>query len=476
MPVSTGPTLKEAMILKPIFEESLAQAAYLIGCPSTGEALVLDPTIDIERYLDAAAAEGLRITGVAETHIHADFVSGARALALATGAELYVSGEGGPDWQYAFAHAPGVRLLHDGDTIAVGRIRLEAVHTPGHTPEHLMFVATDTSASGEPRVFFTGDFLFVSDIGRPDLLETAAGYTGTMEASARRLFSSIHRVRPYPGHIVIWPGHGAGSACGKSPAGVPASSLGYERLSNWALREDDEEAFVRAVLADQPDPPMYFAEMKRINKDGAPAWRSAPGLSPFDASELRRWVDAERLLIDARTDLDWFARGSVTIPPGRNFATWAGSVIPPTDPFVIVAADESGAADARRALAVVGRTAAAGWISPGTLERYRNGGGEIETIATRADVREGEVLIDVRSSSEWSAGHLDGAIHVPLARLPERTDGLNRDADVLVYCQSGRRAAVAVTALRRAGFRQVASLEGGLSGYTQRQESRATVA
>ena len=271
------------MILKHLFEDSLAQSAYLIGCAASREALVVDPTVDIGRYVEAAAAEGLRITGVAETHIHADFVSGARALAAATGATLYVSGEGGPDWQYAFAGEPGVRVIRHGDTIDLGNIRVDVVHTPGHTPEHLMFLVTDTMASPAALGALTGDFLFVGDVGRPDLLETAAGQKGTMEAGARTLFASLRGLQTLPDHLVVWPGHGSGSACGKSLGGVPVSSLGYERLANWALRERAEAPFVGTVLEDQPDPPLYFGEMKRVNKVGAPGWSASPALPPLGA-------------------------------------------------------------------------------------------------------------------------------------------------------------------------------------------------
>ena len=244
------------MILEHLYEDAIAQSAYLVGCGATGEAVVIDPHVDIERYLAAARRRGVRITAVAETHIHADYVSGARALAEATGATLYVSGEGGPDWQYSFAGDPHVRVLHDGDVFEVGRLRLQAVHTPGHTPEHLIYVLTDGGVTDVPLGAFTGDFLFVGDVGRPDLLETAAGQPGTMRASASRLFRSLRQLDALPDHLVIWPGHGSGSACGKALGGVPVSSLGYERLTNWGLREGSEQAFVEAVLAGQPDPQM----------------------------------------------------------------------------------------------------------------------------------------------------------------------------------------------------------------------------
>src|SRR5690606_13169215 len=256
------------MLLKRFYDNKLAQASYLVGCAATGEALVVDPNRNAEEYVAAAAGEGLRITHVTETHIHADYVSGSRELAARTGARMYLSAEGGPDWQYEFAAADGATLLRDHDTFMVGNIRIEVLHTPGHTPEHLSFLVTDTAATEAPMGVFTGDFVFVGDVGRPDLLERAAKVANTMEAGARQLYASIQRFKELPNHLQIWPGHGAGSACGKSLGAVPQTTLGYERVVNWGLTSPSEAEFVREVLEGQPDPPRYFAEMKRINREG----------------------------------------------------------------------------------------------------------------------------------------------------------------------------------------------------------------
>jgi len=462
------------VILERLAEGSLAQSAYLIGCAATGEALVIDPTIDTAPYIEAATAEGLRITGVAETHIHADFVSGGRSLAAATGATLYVSAEGGPDWQYTFAGEPRVRVLRDGDVIRVGNIRLEAVHTPGHTPEHMMYVVTDARASQEPAGAFTGDFLFIGDVGRPDLLETAAGQVGTMEASATRLFASLRRLSVYPDHLLIWPGHGSGSACGKNLGGVPVSSLGYERLTNWALRETNEHKFVASVLEDQPDPPLYFGEMKKVNKQGAAPWSATPALPAIPEVAL---TGGQKLVVDIRLDADrGTLPGAIAIPFGRNFSTWAGSVVPASIPFVLVAPDQGTATAARRALALIGRTAAEGWISPAALARYRATGGALESVRTTARPGAEQTLVDVRTTAEWRAGHLAGAIHVPLARLPERVAKLDRSTPLLAYCEAGTRSGIAATALRQLGFADVTSLEGGLSSYRNHFGEAAEVA
>src|SRR6476659_3765655 len=258
------------MFFRRFYDDQLAQASYLLGCQATGEALVVDPNRHLEPYLRGAEAEGLRITHVTETHIHADFVSGSRELAARAGARLLLSAEGGPEWSYAFARDAGATLLRDGDRFMVGNIRFDVLHTPGHTPEHLSFLVTDTPATDRPMGAITGDFIFVGDVGRPDLLEKAARVAGTMRASAHALFGSIQRFKQLPDYLQLWPGHGAGSACGKALGAVPSSTLGYERIANWAFTAGSEAEFVKLVLEGQPAPPRYFAVMKRLNRDGPP--------------------------------------------------------------------------------------------------------------------------------------------------------------------------------------------------------------
>ena len=214
------------MFFKRFYDDGLAQASYLIGCESTGEAVVVDPNRDIGQYVAAATADKLRITHVTETHIHADFVSGSRELADRADAKLLLSGEGGRDWQYAFAAQSHAQLLNDGDSFTVGRVRIDVIHTPGHTPEHLAFLVTDLASSDKPTGLLSGDFVFVGDVGRPDLLERAAKKVGTMEAAAHQLFRSIQRFRELPDYLQLWPGHGAGSACGKSLGAMPQSTVG----------------------------------------------------------------------------------------------------------------------------------------------------------------------------------------------------------------------------------------------------------
>ncbi|HEX6105052.1 MAG TPA: MBL fold metallo-hydrolase, partial [Gemmatimonadales bacterium] len=295
------------LLLERLYDPKLAQASYLIGCAAAGEAVVIDPNRDVDQYLRAADALGVRIAHVTETHIHADFVSGSRELAARTGAALYLSDEGGPDWHYAWAREAGAVLLREGDEFAVGSIRMRAIHTPGHTPEHLSFLVTDGAAATEPIGAVTGDFVFVGDVGRPDLLERAANVKGTMEDGARTLFRSLQRFKSQPDWLQIWPGHGAGSACGKGLSAVPHSTVGYERRFNWAFGVEDEEEFVRLVLAGQPEPPAYFGRMKTVNRDGPRVLGRLPSPPALPPDRVEAVLGAGGLVIDLRPAADYAA-------------------------------------------------------------------------------------------------------------------------------------------------------------------------
>lgn len=472
------------MILKRFYEERLAQASFLLGCPACGEAIVIDPNRDVERYINAARAEGLRITTVTETHIHADFVSGSRELARRTGAALAVSAEGGADWQYGFANIPGATFLHDGDVIRAGTVRLTVRHTPGHTPEHLTFLLTDEAAAAEPVGAFTGDFIFAGDVGRPDLLERAAGISGTMETGARQLYRSLQAFSALPDRLLLWPGHGSGSACGKKLGGMPVTTLGYEKLANWAfhvaLHVQDESRFVETILEDQPEPPRYFAEMKLVNKMGAAAAGPQPARMPDSLVEKICGPTAQSQvqiqIIDLRPATD-FAQGfipsTISIPLNKSFLNWAGALLLP-GPEIYLIGEEHEVAAATAALSLIGRDGIAGWFSPSVIDNWRGVHGNLATIdqieaSQLLDrQRRGEVVLDVRAGSEFRAGHIPGAAHIPLGRLPEDAASLPKDAAIVVHCQSGNRSVVALSVLRKLGFSQVVNFPAGFSGY-QRQ-------
>jgi len=464
------------VILKRFYEDRLAHASFLVGCPAAREAIIIDANRDIGRYLQAAQAEGLRIVGVTETHIHADFVSGSRDLAARAGARLYLSEEGGPEFGYAFANEPNVTGIRNGSTITAGAVRLEVVHTPGHTPEHVSFLLTDQAVTPVPQAMFTGDFVFVGDVGRPDLLEKAVNQIGTAEVSARALFHSLQELAPLPDHLMLWPAHGAGSACGKSLGGVPVTTLGYERATNWAFQLDDEARFVEEVLAGQPDPPTYFREMKRINQHGAPpfeGFRVPPRLDPDGTLAA---IEGGDVVVDLRRAAEYtraFVPGTLNLPAGALAATWGGWLLPYDRPIVLLAGNEGDVAAAVRDLALIGIDNVRSWGLTSTALTFwgeRHGAPEkmptLEPVEAAERARRGELtLLDVRARDEYVAGHVPGAVLIPLGRLPQRASELDRARPIAVLCEGGSRSPIAASVLRRLGFTRVADVPAGFAGY-----------
>ncbi len=462
------------MFLKRFYDEGQAQASYLIGCGATGEAIVIDPNRALSQYLDAAKAEKLAITYVTETHIHADFVSGSRELAKATKAKLLLSAEGGPDWQYGFARSDGATLLHDDDVIKVGNVRIAVMHTPGHTPEHLSFLVTDTAVTDVPMGIVTGDFVFVGDVGRPDLLERAAKVANTMEVGARALFKSLERFRALPDFVQVWPGHGAGSACGKSLGAVPTSTVGYEKRFNWGVGTTDEQTFVEMVLAGQPEPPFYFAEMKRINRDGPTILDGFKAPAQGDLAALDRAIAAGAAVLDLRPASD-FARGhipkTVNVPLNKSFSNWAGWLVKYDQDIHLVVAGAD-AARAVRELAMIGLERVAAWYDPAVVPQAQAAGRALGTVqkTTAAEiaarVAQGEFhLLDVRNRTEFVQGHLPGAQHIPVGHLRERLAEIPRDKPILVHCQGGGRSAIAASVLQQLGIEGPVDLTGGYSAW-----------
>jgi hydroxyacylglutathione hydrolase len=453
------------MIFKHIYDDDLAQGSYFIGCQATGEAIVVDPRRDIQVFLDEAERADMRIVAVTETHIHADYLSGTRELARATGATVYLSGEGDADWKYGFDGTP----LVDGGRIEIGNVRLQAVHTPGHTPEHLSFLVTDGAATEEPAFILTGDFVFVGDVGRPDLLDEAALGVDTRFAGAAQLFRSLgERFLTLPDHVQVWPGHGAGSACGKALGEVASTTVGYERLVAWwapFVLRGDEQGFIDALLEGQPDAPRYFGRMKRHNKAGPAILGGLPELERLDGRDV---AGAGYLTIDTRT-AEAHARsavpGAIHVPAGKRFATYASYVIDPERderPIVLLAADADAAEALRRKLIGVGIDRAIGYVEdlaglparpPATVPPER-----------LADLDDAFVL-DVRTQTEHAEGHIPGATQIHAGRVMWRLDELPTDRPIVTHCQSGARSAVVASALRAAGFEDVRELEGSYEGW-----------
>jgi hydroxyacylglutathione hydrolase len=465
------------VLLHRIWDPKLAQASYLIGCTEAREALVIDATRDVDQYLALAASLNLRIAHVTETHIHADFVSGSRELAARSGATLHLSDEGGPDWRYEFAASDGAVDLHDGDGFTVGRVGVTALHTPGHTPEHLTFLITDAAAATEPIAAVTGDFVFVGDVGRPDLLERAASLKGTMESAARTLFRSIQRFKSQPDYLQIWPGHGAGSACGKGMSAIPQSTVGYERRFNWAFGVVDESEFVRLVLEGQPDPPKYFGTMKQINKQGPRALGGLPRPTLLAAERVIEVLDRHELVVDMRSSAEFATGhlpGSINIPFNNWFTTWAGWVVPYDRDVYLMSAKPDGrqAELALRDLAMIGLDRVAGSFGLDALGAWTHAG---RTLASFGRIASSELfarldagtaaVVDVRSRAEWEAGHIPGVVNIPAGELVDRMGELPQGRTLVVHCQGGTRSAIAASLLDARGVVGVLDLPGGFAEW-----------
>jgi hydroxyacylglutathione hydrolase len=460
------------MLLERFYNDLLAQSSYLLACQGAKLAIIIDPNRDVDRYMEAAAREKLKIAYVTETHIHADFVSGSRELAAKTGAQLIISAEGGKDWKYRFG-SPDARLVRGGDAIEIGSVRLDVRHTPGHTPEHLCFIATDCDASDRPVGMFSGDFIFVGDVGRPDLLERAANVRGTMDAMARQLFRSLRATKDLPDHLQLWPGHGAGSACGKSLGAMPSTTLGYERLASWAFNISNESDFVKEVLADQPEPPRYFAIMKTLNRDGPPPAPPQTELPELSLAALERALAGDAVVVDVRTIADFGAGhipGVLNLPVGSSFATWAGSLLPYDRDLVLLADDPRRIAKARHGLLLIGldRVVASG--GQALRETWKAKHGALQSVA-QLDVKQlakvtGRRVLDVRRATEWREGHMPRAEHFYLGDLAAMSRDLPRDTPIAVHCQGGTRSAIAASLLQAEGFTNVANVSGGIQAWT----------
>lgn len=454
------------MLLKYFYDQALAHASYLVGCQRAKVAIVVDPGRDIDQYIQMADREGVKLVAVAETHIHADYVSGARELADRIGAKLYLSDEGPAEWKYQYIGGYDHQLVRDGDQFMIGNIKFEVMHTPGHTPESVSFVLTDQGGGADkPMGIFTGDFVFVGSIGRPDLLQEAAGIANTAEPGARDLFKSAERFKQLPDYLQVWPAHGAGSACGKGLGAIPSSTVGYEKLFNPSLQYDDEDAFVRYILADQPEAPKYFAIMKRVNKEGPVVLGEGHHHELLDVANLAEAVQSGTV-VDL-TALPEYALGHVpgTINiPIAMLAAWAGWLVDYDRPAYLIC-EPSQMEEAARVLHKIGVENVAGAFD---VDAVRSSGAATEAYSSKtpADLSHlieiGEAnLIDVRSSAEWDEGHIEQAEHHFLGRLLNDLDQLPRRERIVVQCQLGGRSAIAASVLQAAGFKNVVNMSGG---------------
>jgi hydroxyacylglutathione hydrolase len=441
------------------FDTGLAQASYLVACDRTREAVVIDPRRDVDVYVAAASQSNLRIVAAIETHIHADFVSGARELQSIGAGTL-----AGPGASLKFS----AREVTHGERIDVGDLTLRFLHTPGHTPEHISIISEHP---GEPRRVFTGDTLFVGAVGRPDLLGEAV-----MRQLAGQLHHSLfHTLLALDDEVQVHPGHGAGSLCGAGIGGEPFSTIGRERASNPLLAHDDRDQFVTAVLGDLPETPPYFPRMKRVNGEGPPVFdlaRGYHGVASLDFDTAAAAVRAGAVPIDLCDDdavCGEHIAKALRIAFGPKIGYWAGWVLPEHSRIVLLTPDPSRAAEAGRQLLRVGFDTIEGYVTS-PANAWQAAGFPVARVTqiSAAELRQRAgtlTLIDVRSEREWKAGHAAGAIHIPIGDVNARSGDLSQDTPIATICEGGYRSMLAASMLMRAGFADVLNVAGGMAAY-----------
>jgi glyoxylase-like metal-dependent hydrolase (beta-lactamase superfamily II) len=441
----------------------LAQASYLIG--SNGEAAVVDPRRDVDVYIDAAREKGLTIRHVIETHLHADFVSGHRELAERTGARIYFGAKAGAK----FSHVP----VKDGDEIRMGEVTLKFLETPGHTPESVSIVVTDRAKSDTPEAVLTGDTLFIGDVGRPDLM----GSKASPEDLASKLYDSLHeKLLKLPDSVKVYPAHGAGSLCGRNISSETSSTIGEQRKFNYALRPMPREEFVKMVTTDLPEAPAYFSRDAALNREGPTSLEALPpppALSPDDVALLQK---AGAVVLDTRSSADYGAGhvpGSLHIGQSGQLASWAGSLMSPQGPIILVAEDEEQMGQTRTRLARVGIENVSGYLAGG-IRAWDEAGRRlakteqitVDELAERLLERVDLQVVDVRRPPEWKDGHIRQAVSMPLDRLAELSKPLDRKRPVAAICAGGYRSSIASSVLERLGFERVTNVVGGMTAWT----------
>jgi hydroxyacylglutathione hydrolase len=450
------------MFFKQFYLGCLAHASYMIG--SDGEAAVVDPRRDVDSYIDEARENGLEIKHVLETHLHADFVSGHHELAKRTGAKIYFGAKAGAK----FDHVP----VREGDEIRMGDVVLRFLETPGHTPESVSILVIDREVSDVPKAVLTGDTLFIGDVGRPDLL----GAKMSAQELAGMLYDSLHdKLLALPDSVEVYPAHGAGSLCGRNISSETSSTIGQQRQFNYALRPMPKEEFVRMMTTDLPEAPAYFARDVAINRDGAAELTDLPEPAALDPQSVEALRMKGATVLDTRPAAQYgtgHVPGSLNIGLSGQFASWAGALISPSTPIVLVSEEEEQVREARTRLARVGIENVAGYLAGGILEWHRAGLplATMEQVSVEeldARIREGRVgkVVDVRRPGKWQAGHIADAVHSPLASLAATAGALQKDQPVAVVCQSGYRSSIATSILEQQGFTRVTNVVGGMSAW-----------
>ncbi len=456
------------MFFKQFYLGCLAQASYMIG--SEGEAAVIDPRRDVDAYLEEARSQGLTIRHVVETHLHADFVSGHRELAQRTGARIYFGARARAEFDHA--------AVRDGDEIRFGDAVLRFLETPGHTPESVCILLFDRARGGEPQAVLTGDTLFIGDVGRPDL----AGGAGSPQELASQLYDSLHqKLLTLPDAVEVYPGHGAGSLCGKNISSETSSTIGQQRRYNYALRPMAREEFVALVTADLPEAPAYFARDAALNRRGPGALANLPSLPALSPGEVEAMQATGAVVVDTRTAADYgtgHVPRSLHIGLTGQFASWAGTLVSPDSAIVLVAEDEERVVEGRTRLARVGIENVSGFLSGGILAWHESGRPlarteqiAVDELSRRLASGEAGQVLDVRRAGEWSGGHIAQAAHLALHELEAKAERLERDVPVTVICASGYRSSVATSLLERLGFARATNVVGGMNAWNAANSS-----
>jgi len=444
------------MFEKRFYVEGLAHASYLIG--TDGGAAVIDPKRDVDDYIETAAQSKLKIVAIFETHPHADFVSGHVELAERTGAKIYVSHLAPAKYQRT--------ALRDGDVVRVGSIEIRAMETPGHSPDSLSFLAKE---NGKPISVFTGDTLFVGDVGRPDLRDAEEKPMRLADALYDSLFNKLLSL---PDEVRVYPAHGAGSLCGRKISGAPFTTIGQEKLMNWALQIKNRDEFVRTMVENLPDRPQYFAHDVEMNLSGAPPLSSLQALRVLSEAELSDMAKRGAAVIDTRSAPFFGAghfSGSLNIGLSSTlFATWVGFFVPFGKEIALVVGSAESARKARLELARIGYDNVAGYIEADSLGRARQLS-QLGVEELHFGLRHGEApqVLDVRTAGEWEAGHIENATHIPLPSLPRRAGSLGKHSRLAVICGSGYRSSIAASLLQAQGFSRVQNVMGGMGAYLE---------
>jgi glyoxylase-like metal-dependent hydrolase (beta-lactamase superfamily II)/rhodanese-related sulfurtransferase len=440
----------------------LSHASYMLA--SDGEAVVVDPQRDVEIYIKAAAEQGVAIRHIFETHLHADFVSGHRELAARTGATMYIGAQAGA----TFPHVD----IGDGFRLRVGKMSITALETPGHTAESVCLVIADEEKSPAPWAVLTGDTLFLGDVGRPDL---SRRYSPAQLAGM--LYDSLHgKILKLADDVLVYPAHGAGSLCGRNMRAERVSTIGTERLTNYALQIKSREDFIQQLTSNLQARPEYFLQDAEINRSGAAALADLPELSPLDPVGLKAALAEGGIVLDVRSGEQFAAGhvpGSVNIALSGQFASWAGALLGLAARPVLIAETQQEVAEARMRLARIGLEDARGYLQGG-IAAWAQAGLALATIPqVSVDALGGRLhhgglqVLDVRREPEWEAGHVEGATWWPLDNFKVAPPEIDRSAPIAVHCKGGYRSMIACSLLQRAGFQNVVNVVGGFDAWQQ---------